>query len=105
MSKSSELFGVDAPLLTLEDRLPPEASLELELLWPPENGRFRLDCVCNCMNDSWLIVKLAAEFVSGVVVARLCHKLIDFAIGQAVEVFITVCRMLLLFVLLREMIL
>jgi len=91
MSKSRELFGVDAPLLTLEDRLPPEALLELELLWLPENGRFRLDCVCNCMNDSWLIVIPATEFVAGVFVGRRCRKLIDFGVGQAVEVFAIVC--------------
>jgi len=61
MSISKELFGVDEPLLTLDDKLAPELLLKLESLWSPVLGRLRLDCVCNCMKESWLIVKAAIQ--------------------------------------------
>ena len=58
MSRSRELFGVDEPLSRLDDMLALESLLELELMWPG-NGRLTLDCVCSCMNDSWLMGALA----------------------------------------------
>jgi len=61
MSRSQEVLDVDGPLLALEDRVTLESVLELERLWPPVNGLLRLDCVCSCMKESWLIVKRTVE--------------------------------------------
>jgi ABC-type nitrate/sulfonate/bicarbonate transport system ATPase subunit len=48
---SREFFGVDEPLLMLDERLRLELQLELESLWPA-NGLLGADCVCSCMKES-----------------------------------------------------
>jgi hypothetical protein len=58
MSRSQEVLGVDGRLLALEDRLTLESVLEPDRLWPPVTGLLRLDCVCSCLKDCWLIVKM-----------------------------------------------
>ena len=63
MSKSQDVFGVEEPLPTLEERLllPLEFVLELESLWPQVEGLLWPDWVCNCMKESWLILTKDVE--------------------------------------------
>lgn len=74
MSRSRDDLDVDEPLLALEERLTLELVLELELLWPPVNGLLRLDCVCSCMKEGWLIVKKAVGSVSDCILGLQCSK-------------------------------
>lgn len=61
MSQSGEFFGVDEPLLTLEEQLAVEVAREVALLWLPVTGLLRLDCVCSCMTESLFIVGRTVE--------------------------------------------
>lgn len=64
MSRSLEGLGVEGPLLVLEDRLTAELVLELDRLLPPVNGLLRLDCVCSCMKESWLMMTRTVDGIS-----------------------------------------